>query len=208
MSLHLNRWANIFCIYFHSKHDINGDEVSIQSKAENTPASLVVQCLRSVVINMESMPRNELQYLPNPYQELFLPDSSFVQTKFNLWPRHVRGGSTTLMVKQDMIISEIQLLLRQKLQLGSDWEVHVFKRSLPLEDDEVFQEEKGGYDCVFTSSKLPTNISSLAARIGKSQEVLSTTSNKDVSITAFYSVNSAETNTPCIWNIFFIGVKY
>ncbi|KAJ7340192.1 hypothetical protein OS493_002923 [Desmophyllum pertusum] len=74
-----------------SKHDINGDEVSIQSKVENTPASLVVQCLRSVVINMESMPRNELQYLPNPYQELFLPDSSFVQTKFNLWPRHVRG---------------------------------------------------------------------------------------------------------------------
>lgn len=139
-----------------------------------------MQCLRSVVINIESMPRNDLQYLPTPYQELFLPDN-FIETKFKLWPRHLRGESTTLMVKNDMIISEILLLLKQKLRLGSDLEVRVFKRCLYLQEDDAFQEENGGYDCVFASSKLPTNIPS-AARIGKPQGALRTTqSNKDVS---------------------------
>ena len=130
---------------------------------------------------MERMPRIDLQCLPTPYQEVFLPEA-VIQTKFKLWPRHFRGESITLMVKKDMIISEILLLLRQKLQLGSDLEMRLFKRCLPLEENDVFQEKNGGYDCVFASSKLPTNISS-AARIGKSQLVSRTTqSSKDVSI--------------------------
>ena len=149
---------------------------------ENTPASLVVQCLRSVVINMESMPRNELKYLPSPYQELVQPES-FVQAKFKLWPRYIRGESTTVMAKKSMIVSEILLLLRQKLQLGSDSEVCLFKSCLPLEEDDVIQEENGDYGCVFVPSKMPKNIPGVA-RIGKSRDVTRTAqSNKDVSIT-------------------------
>lgn len=177
-------------IFFYSKHDANvGDEVCIrQSKVENTPASLVVQCLRSVVINMESMPRNEINYLPSPYQELVQPES-FVETKFQLWPRYIRVESTTLMTKKDMIVGEILLLLRKKLQLGNDVEVRLFKNCLPLEEDDVIQEENGDYDCVFVPSKMPTNISD-AARIGKSRDVIRTVrSNKDVSIAVFYSAN-------------------
>ena len=155
---------------------------------ENTPASLVVQCLRSVVINMESMPWNELQYLPSPYQELAQPES-FVQTKFKLWPRYIRGESTTLMIKKGMIVSEILLLLRQKLELGSDLEVCLFKSCLPLEEHDVIQEGNGDYGCVFVPSKIPTNISD-AAQLGKSRDVIRTTqSNKDVSITVFHSAN-------------------
>lgn len=89
------------------------------------------------------------------------------------------------MVKKGMIISEILLLLRQKLQLRSDLEMFLFKGCLPFEEDDVVQEENGDYGCVFVPAKLPTNISS-AARIGKSQDVIRTTqSNKDVSITVF-----------------------
>lgn len=164
-----------------NKHDANvGDEVCIfQSKARNTPASLVVQCLRSVVINMESLPRNELQYLPSPYQELVQPES-FVETKFQLWPRYIRAESTTLMMKKGMIVGEILLLLRQKLQLGRDLEVRLFKSCLSLENDDVIQEENGDYGCVFVQSKMPTHILD-AARIGKSRNVIrKAQSNKDV----------------------------
>ena len=177
-------------IFFCSKHDANvGDEVCIlQSKVENTPASLVVQCLRSVVINMDSMPRNELQYLPSPYQELVQPES-FVETKFQLWPRYIRAESTTLMMKKGMIVSEILLLLRQKLQLGRDLEVRLFKCCLPLEKDDVIQEENGDYGCVFVPSKMPTHIMD-TAQIGKSRDVIrKAQSNKDVSIAVFYSEN-------------------
>ena len=154
---------------------------------ENVPASLVVQCLRSVVINMESMPRNELQYLPSPYRELFVPDS-FIQAKFNLWPRNVKGENTTIMVKKEMIISEILLLLKHKLKLARDLEVRLFKSSLPLEDDDVFLEENGDYDCVIGSSKFPTDISSVA-RFERHHGVIRTGSKKDVSTATFYSVN-------------------
>lgn len=131
---------------------------------------------------METMPRNDLQYLPSPYRELFLPEY-FIQARFKLWPRHIRGESATLMVKKDMIISEIMLLLRQKLQLRSDEEVRVFTRCLPLEEEDVFQERNGGYDCVFASSKLSANTVN-ATQIGKSAQGVSRTtqSNKDVSI--------------------------
>ena len=143
---------------------------------------------------MESMPKNELRYLPSPYQELVQPES-FVQTKFKLWPRRIRGEITTVMVKKGMIVSEILLLLRQKLQLGSDLEVWLFKRCLRLEDDDEVQVANGcDYDCVFVPSQLSTNIP-CAVQIGKSRDVIRTTqSNKDVSIAVFYSVNRHRTN--------------
>ena len=141
---------------------------------------------------MESMPRNELQYLPSPYQELVQPES-FVQTKFKLWPRYIQGESKTLMVKKGMIGSEILLLLRQKLQLRSDLEVCLFESCLPLEEDDVILEGNGDYGCVFVPSNPPTNIPS-AAWIGKPRDGIRTTqSNKDVSITMLYSVNCPRT---------------
>lgn len=94
------------------------------------------------------------------------------------------------MMKKGTIVSEILLLLRQKLQLGSDLEVCLFKSCLPLEEHDVIQEENGDYDCVFNPSKIPTNISD-AARIGKSRDVtLTTHSNKDVSIAVFRTTQS------------------
>ena len=140
--------------------------------------SLSVQCLRSVAVNMTSMPRSELQYLPNHYQEQFRPES-FIQVKFNLWPRHIRGESTILGVKKDMIISEVLLLLRQKLKLGSDLKVNVLKNCIHLEDDDILQTENEDYDCVFSSCKPLTNISCLA---GNPKRDLPTATMKDVSI--------------------------
>lgn len=145
---------------------------------DHAPASLSVQCLRSVAVNMSSMPRSELQYLPNHYQEQFRPES-FIQVKFNLWPRHIRGESTILALKKDMIISEVLLLLRQKLKLGSDLKVDVFKNCTHMEDDDVLQTEDEDYDCVIKSCKPLTNILCLA---GNPKRDLPTATMKDVSI--------------------------
>ena len=145
----------------------------------NTPATLAVQCLRSVVINMESMPWSEIQYLPIHYQEHVLPES-FIQVTFNLWPKHIRGESTLLPVKTDMIISEVLLLLRQKLTLENELTARLFQNNLPLEDDDVFQTDIGDYDCVFSAScKLPISISRVAE---ESKRDWRTASDKDVSI--------------------------
>lgn len=97
------------------------------------------------------------------------------------------------MMKKGMIVSEILLLLRQKLQLGSDLEVCLFRSCLPLEEHDVIQEENGDYDCVFVPSKVQTNISD-AVQIGESRDVIRTTqSNKDVSIPVFHSANMLHT---------------
>jgi len=125
---------------------------------------------------MESMPCSEFQYIPSHYQDLLLPES-FIHVKFNLWPRHIRGESTILAVKKDMIISEVLLLLRQKFKLESDLKVCVFKDCLQMEDDDTLQTENADYYCVFASCKLVSNISCLA---GESKRDLRASSNKDV----------------------------
>ena len=124
------------------------------------------------------MPLSELQYLPNHYKEQFQPEL-FIQVKFHLWPRHIRAESTILAVKKDMIISEVLLLLRQKLKLGSELEVNVFKNCIHMEDDDVLQTENEDYDCVFSSCKPMTNVSCLA---GYPKRDFLTASKKDVSI--------------------------
>ena len=131
---------------------------------------------------MESMPCSEFQYIPSHYQDLLLPES-FIHVKFNLWPRHIRGESTILAVKKDMIISEVLLLLKQKIKLESDLKVCVFKGCLQMEDDGTLQTENASYDCVFASCKLVSNISCLA---GESKRDLRASSNKDVSIHTFF----------------------
>lgn len=159
---------------------MNDDELSITSKVERVPAPLTVQCLRSVVINMERMPKKELQYLPSPYRELFVPDS-FIPVKFNLWPRHVfgKGESTILMVKKEMIISEVLLLLRQKLELKNDLDVCLFRRSLPVEEDEVIMDGNVYYDCVVSPSHGPTAIAS-AVQLEKHHGNIRASPNKEV----------------------------
>ena len=136
--------------------------------------SLAVQCLRSVVVNLTSMPSRELQFLPSHYQE-HLRSESFTQVKFQLWPRHIRGDSIILAVKKDMIISEVLLLLGQKLKLGSDLKVQVFQNCLHMEDDDLLQTESGDYNCVFSSCK------PLAQNSDCKQDLLAA-SNNDVSI--------------------------
>lgn len=164
------------------EHRMNDDELSITSNVERVPAPLTVQCLRSVVINMERMPKKELQYLPSPYRELFVPDS-FIPVKFNLWPRHVfgKGESTILMVKKEMIISEVLLLLRQKLELKSDLDVCLFRRSLPVEEDEVIMDGNVYYDCVVSPSHSPTAIAS-AVQLEKHHGNIRAGPNKEVII--------------------------
>ena len=141
-------------------------------------------------MNMPRMPWSEFQYLPSHYQEYLLPES-FNEVKFNLWPRHIRGERTVLAVKKDMVISEVLLLLKHKLKLGSGLKVDLFKNCLQIEDDDILQTENGDYDCVFSSSRLLTSISCVPE---ESKRALRTTSHKDVSIrTPLEEIHQART---------------
>lgn len=144
---------------------------------ENIPVSLAVQCLRSVVVNLTNVPSRELQYLPNHYQEHFRWEP-FIQVKFKLWPRHIRGDNIILAVKKDMVISEVLLLLGQKLKLESDLKVQVFQNCLHMEDDDLLQTESGDYNCVFSLCKPMDDISH---QISDYKQDLRAASNNDVS---------------------------
>lgn len=147
---------------------------------ENIPVSLAVQCLRSVVVNLTNVPSRELQYLPNHYREHFRWEA-FIQVKFKLWPRHIRGDNIILAVKKDMVISEVLLLLGQKLKLGSDLKVQVFQNCLHMEDDDLLQTESGDYNCVFSSCKPMAHISH-----SDYKQDLRAASNNDVSNYTFF----------------------
>lgn len=160
-----------FCLNFiysrNSETILSGHEYEISGarlklKAENTPVSLTVQCLRSVVVNMGNMRRSDLQYLPNRYHE-HLRKESFIEVQFHLWPRSVRGESITLFVKKGMIISEILLLLESKLSLRNNLEVNLFKNCVRLEDDDFLPTDLGSLDCVFSSCKPMASISPLTS---------------------------------------------
>ena len=162
-----------------SEHQINSDEVQVKTIEETThdiPASLAVQCLRSAVLNISSIPGNQIMSLPIQYQEQLAPES-FIEVIFNLWPRHVRGERTILAVKNHMVISEVLLLLRQKLKLASHLKVCLFRNCLPAEDDDILETKDVVYDCVFSTwRRVPTS------ETVKSKQVFPTASNKDVSI--------------------------
>lgn len=165
--------------FLSSEHQINSDEVQVKTIEEtthDTPASLVVQCLRSAVLNIASISGNQIQSLPIQFQEQLAPES-FIEVTFNLWPRHVRGERIILAVKNDMIISEVLLLLRQKLKLASHLRVYLFRNCLPAEDDDILETEGVVYDCVFSTwHRVPTS------ETVESKQVFPTASNKDVSI--------------------------
>ena len=167
------------CFFLSSEHQINSDEVQVKTIEEtthDTPASLVVQCLRSAVLNIASLPGNQIQSLPIQFQEQLAPES-FIEVTFNLWPRHVRGERIILAVKNDMIISEVLLLLRRKLKLASHLRVCLFRNCLPAEDDDILETEGVVYDCVFSTwHRVPTS------ETVESKQVFPTASNKDVSI--------------------------
>ena len=170
----------IASVFFLSReHQINSDEVQVKTIEEtthDTPASLVAQCLRSAVLNIASIPRNQIQSLPIQFQEQLAPES-FIEVTFNLWPRHVRGERIILAVKNDMIISEVLLLLRQKLKLASHLRVCFFRNCLPAEDDDILETKGVVYDCVFsTGHRVPTS------ETVESMQIFPTASNKDVSI--------------------------
>ena len=170
--------ASVF-FFLISEHQINSDEVqvkTIEETSHDTPASLVVQCLRSAVLNIASIPRNQIQSLPIQFQEQLAPES-FIEVTFNLWPRYVRGERIILAVKNDMIISEVLLLLRQKLKLASHLRVCLFRNCLPAEDDDILETKGVVYDCVFSTwRRVPTS------ETVESKQVFPTASNKDVSI--------------------------
>ena len=171
----------LFLSYF-SGHEYEISGARLKLKAENTPVSLTVQCLRSVVVNMGNMRRSDLQYLPNRYHE-HLRKESFIEVQFHLWPRSVRGESITLFVKKGVIISEILLLLESKLSLRNNLEVNLFKNCVRLEDDDFLQTDLGSLDCVFSSCKPMASISPL-------------TSTKDVSICSQFSTPNYFCRTP------------
>ena len=137
------------------EYDINNATLELREKI--TPASLTVQCLRSVVVNMAKMNPSELRYLPNNYREQFCP-KSFTEVLFHLWPRNIRGDSIVLAVKKGMIISEVLFLLEGKLKLEREFEFQLFKNCVPLEDDDFLQTDLGSYDCVFSSCKPLVNV--------------------------------------------------
>lgn len=137
------------------EYDINNATLELREKI--TPASLTVQCLRSVVVNMAKMNPSELRYLPNNYREQFCP-KSFAEVLFHLWPRNIRGDSIVLAVKKGMIISEVLFLLEGKLKLEREFEFQLFKNCVPLEDDDFLQTDLGSYDCVFSSCKPLVNV--------------------------------------------------
>ena len=132
------------------EYDINNARLELRE--EINPATLTVQCLRSVVVNMAKMNPSELRYLPSNYREQFCP-KSFTKVLFHLWPRNIRGDSIVLGVKKGMIISEVLFLLEGKLKLEREFEVQLFKNCVPLEDDDFLQTDLGSYDCVFSSRK-------------------------------------------------------
>ena len=83
------------------------------------------------------------------------------------------------MVKKEMIISEVLLLLRQKLELKNDLDVCLFRRSLPVEEDEVIMDGNVYYDCVVSPSHSPTAIAS-AVQLEKHHGNIRASPNKEV----------------------------
>lgn len=174
--LHFVYSRNAQMILSAQEYDINNAGLELREKI--TPASLTVQCLRSVVVNMAKMNPSELRYLPNNYREQFCP-KSFTEVLFHLWPRNIRGDSIVLAVKKGMIISEVLFLLEGKLKLEREFEFQLFKNCVPLEDDDFLQTDLGSYDCVFSSCKPLVNVTP-------------STSAKDIIVASLVGVKMAE----------------
>ena len=119
---------------------------------DSDPTPLRLQCLRSVFLNMERIPSKALQCLPSDIRDFF-GESSFRRFKLNLWPSYVRGKHAVLSIKRNMIVSELALLVRQKLNLKSWLQTKFYKNHLPLESDDVCGDDDDDdvVDCIITS---------------------------------------------------------
>lgn len=150
-------FSSVCYISLFSAQEYDKNNAKLELREEITPASLTVQCLRSLVVNMGKINPSQLRYLPNHYREQFRP-KSFTEVLFHLWPRNIRGDSIVLAVKKGMIISEVLFLLEGKLKLERELEVQLFKSCVPLEHDDFLQTDLGSYDCVFSSCKPLINV--------------------------------------------------
>lgn len=111
------------------------------------PASLVVHCLRSAIIQVKSLPEPLTEYLPREFLGHFCVESQ-ISVQLNVWPSCEKlPRKTVVTARRGMVVGEFLWLIRYILKLDNQVQINLFRRFLPIDTQDILS-ENDVIDCV------------------------------------------------------------